>query len=189
MPTQLLEPGTPVEGYFLQDKIGEGASGSAFAGLSPKNDDVVIKFIPLTNSWFTKEYKREVQALKRFKKVKPVVTLLDNFSYGTYGVIVMERMKMDLLDYIELGPICVDDVQRIFFQVCTAIKAMHRTRTAHLDIKPENIFMNDVDEVKLGDFGSSFRWSRDSPEKFGVSGTTFYCAPEVVSTSIVIHLT
>jgi len=179
MPQQLLEPGTPFQDYFLQDKIGEGASGSVFSGLSVDNHEVVLKFIPLTNSWFHKEFKREVSTLKKFRRAKPIVTIVDSFTSGTYGVIVMEKMQMDLLDYIEQGPIAVDDVKVLFRQVADAIRILHSNNTAHLDIKPENIFMNDIRSVKLGDFGTSFRWSEENPKKFGVTGTTFYCAPEV----------
>eukprot|EP00012_Vannella_robusta_P001357 CAMPEP_0206184286 /NCGR_PEP_ID=MMETSP0166-20121206/1136_1 /ASSEMBLY_ACC=CAM_ASM_000260 /TAXON_ID=95228 /ORGANISM="Vannella robusta, Strain DIVA3 518/3/11/1/6" /LENGTH=351 /DNA_ID=CAMNT_0053599289 /DNA_START=718 /DNA_END=1770 /DNA_ORIENTATION=- len=174
-----LQPGTTLEGYYIQQKIGEGAAGCAYTALSPQDKTVVLKLVPLKNSVYRKEYKKEASHLRKFVKTPEIVTCLDRFVSGFYGVIVMEKLEMDLLDYIEAGTIPSESVKIIFKQICDAVLALHQKNIAHLDIKPENIFLNDIYSVKLGDFGASFRWSVETPEKFGLSGTSFYCAPEV----------
>ena len=88
---------------------------------------------------------------------------------------------MDLLTYIERSPlISTEHTKRIFFQVCTAVNALHTNNVAHLDLKPENIFLNDINSVKLGDFGSSFKCTSETYKVLGERGTDFYSAPEVV---------
>lgn len=185
----ILQPGVTIDDYFLLEQIGEGASGCIFTGLTIDNDRVVLKMIPLSNNWLKKEYRREVLALKNLEsspkqsECTNIIKLIDSFICGNYGVIVLQRMEMDLLSFIELGEISHDNVKLIYKQVCNGIKAMHSRNIAHLDIKPENIFLNTVNDVVVGDFGSSFQWSKVEPRKFGVCGTTFYCAPEVKKNS------
>ena len=183
MPKLCFEPGSQCGDYIILNQIGEGAAGEVYEGVSASKDigPVVIKCVPLTKAWFRKEYEQEVHSLKSFSRAKNVVNLVDNFKLGNLGVLVLEKMNMDLLDYIEQGPIPEDDVKLIFTQVCKAIRRLHRKNVAHLDVKPENIFLNDINTIKLGDFGSCFHWSPENPKKFGASGTSFYCAPEVVS--------
>lgn len=173
--TQLLK------NFAVLEKIGEGAAGNVFLGVSEDNMKVVIKIIPLKNSWCQGEYKREVLSLKKLKNTPHIVQLIDSFVNGTNGVIVLQKMDTDLLDFIENRDISVEEAKTIFRQVCIAILQMHKRKIAHLDIKPENIFLNDddINSVVVGDLGSSFRWSRRNNQKIGLAGTAFYCAPEV----------
>ena len=178
----LLDPGTCIEGYCIQDLTGDGASGFAYSASTPTNKIVIMKFVPLSNSFYEKEFKKEGAYLKRFRNTTEIVSYIDCFVSGSHGVIVMEKLDMDLLDYVEKsGSIPEEDAKIIFKQICTAVHVLHRNNIAHLDLKPENIFLNDMYSVKLGDLGSCFQWSKETPEKFGLSGTSYYCAPEVVS--------
>ena len=174
-----LDIGTQVGKYILLNAIGEGASGLVYAATHKyTKKSYVLKLVPLNNSWFRKEYEQEVQALSEIEH-NNIVALVDHFTFKSVGVLVLERMSMDLLDYIEKRELCIDDIKEIFRQICHAIKYLHDNNMAHLDIKPENIFMNDIHCVKLGDFGSCFHWTPTNPMKIGKTGTSFYCAPEV----------
>lgn len=56
---------------------------------------------------------------------------------------------------------------------------MHEWGVIHWDIKPENIFIVDSDQVKIGDFGVA--WSKN-PERplTGYVSTRWYRAPEII---------
>jgi NIMA (never in mitosis gene a)-related kinase 2 len=49
----------------------------------------------------------------------------------------------------------------------------------HRDIKPENIFLDENDNIKIGDFGIAKKWQQSDPLLCSESGTTQYMAPEM----------
>jgi calcium/calmodulin-dependent protein kinase I len=61
-----------------------------------------------------------------------------------------------------------------------AIARCHCLGIAHRDIKPDNILFNDLNELKLADFGSA-EYFRDDQLMTGVVGTPYYVAPEVLA--------
>lgn len=69
--------------------------------------------------------------------------------------------------------------QFLFVQIAHAVEHIHSKGYAHLDIKLNNIFLDEFFNVKVGDFGSAIK-----PPKSGLiskrRGTTNYMAPEVV---------
>jgi serine/threonine protein kinase len=59
----------------------------------------------------------------------------------------------------------------------------HEVRVYHKDIKPENIMLNDNQEVVLSDFGISNTFENDDdvvPAKLIGTGTPLYYTPEMV---------
>ena len=43
----------------------------------------------------------------------------------------------------------------ILKQICLGIKEIHKNGIIHRDLKPENIFINENNDIKIGDFGIS----------------------------------
>lgn len=58
---------------------------------------------------------------------------------------------------------------------------VHNTaKIAHRDIKPENLLLNDVDEVKISDFGLGTHKLKGKKQ----SGTPLYMPPESLSKEV-----
>lgn len=81
---------------------------------------------------------------------------------GKYALLVMERCKSDLLQYLTTDqPTLSDNVQRaIVNQLLEAYQHIHAAQVRHLDVKPENILVDEVDgvvgpHIKLCDFAFS----------------------------------
>ena len=175
-----LRVGSVIKHYRITNLLGEGSSGQVFIASDPRGLPVVLKCIPLKTAWFQKEFEREVNSLSKCMDCKHIVKMHQYFKYKTYGVIILEKLRGDLLDYLQQRqPLEVDYVKTIFYQICYAVMQLHKRCIAHLDIKPENIFMATPNSVKLGDFGSSYHWQNDFESKLGAVGTSYYCAPEV----------
>ena len=184
----MLKCGSYVGHFKLLGRLGEGSSGEVYTAIDttvkPPHEIYVLKMIQLKNTWRQKEFEREVQSLLKCSSCPLIVNMKQYFKFQQFGVIVLEKLDTDLLDYIQANqPLNISFVKKIFFQVCCAVLFLHKKSIAHLDIKPENIFfLPKTETVKLGDFGSSYQWKKDFGFKLGAVGTSFYCAPEVVST-------
>ena len=110
---------------------------------------------------------------------------------------VMEYVEGETLKQkLARGPLQWRTVVSVAFQIAEALHAAHDKGIIHLDIKPANIIINLLDEVKLLDFGLS-KWSfveeqdNDSThEKTGaLLGTIQYMSPEQAMGKCLDHRT
>ena len=75
-------------------------------------------------------------------------------------------------------------IKDIIKQSCLGLKDIHDSNLIHRDLKPENIFINEDNEIKVGDFGISKILSTNNRYATTKIGTFYYMAPEVVKGDI-----
>ena len=154
--------------YNMKEKIGEGAYGEVFLANSMKTSSTsAMKVIKITTSFQRTAFDREMKFANENKfssqfnilKYKNVYKI--NHWSGSYGVLVMEPMERDLLDFV-IKHKRISEIQskKIFYEICKAIGYLHSQKNYHLDLKPENILIkmnrNNKEEIKsirLCDFG------------------------------------
>ena len=76
-----------------------------------------------------------------------------------------------------------DIIWKIFSQVCSALYACHTHKEGkilHRDIKPSNIFIDQENNIKLGDFGLSRILNTDISFAVSRVGTPYYMSPEQI---------
>ena len=74
-------------------------------------------------------------------------------------------------------------IWKIFSQVASALYACHTNKSGkilHRDIKPSNVFLDNDNNVKLGDFGLSLMLNKDMNFAYSNVGTPYYMSPEQV---------
>lgn len=117
-----------------------------------------------------------------------IVEMIDGWEDSQFYYVMMplHGEGMDLFTFIEENsPIDGRRVLMIFTQVLKAIKHLHNTMNiVHLDLKDENIIIDERDRIKLVDFGSSAiinPSSENEPVIFKTfKGTVGYASPELL---------
>lgn len=113
-----------------------------------------------------------------------VVRTMDIIYEEKYIYIITEECTNgDLLTFI-CDEICRTklDIRRLMGQVGSAIQYLHSRGISHLDIKPDNILLDNKENARLTDFGSCRH--KSSTVKFNAIGTLYYCAPEILTDRI-----
>ena len=104
-------------------------------------------------------------------------------------LIVMDKAKCSLADYIHDRNLSENEVKIIIKQILEGLKYLHNNNIIHRDIKPANILlMSDAKlegSVKIIDFSISAKMSDASlSEQIETAGTFLYKAPEQFSTGL-----
>ncbi|KAI9592575.1 kinase-like domain-containing protein [Syncephalis fuscata] len=88
-----------------------------------------------------------------------------------------------LKDYLDIH--CnseqIDEAQiwLFFADIAMGVKHLHDLNILHLDLKPANVFLDDEDRLKIGDFGmAAFHPTNGSDER---EGDREYMAPEILN--------
>lgn len=127
-----------------------------------------------------------VQEIALMSKLKGNVNIV---GYEDYAVIEHEdsigwdiMIRMELLTalpaYIKDRSFTVNDVIELATDVCNALEVCHEQKIIHRDIKPDNIFVSQNGDYKLGDFGVA-RTIEKTVSGLSKKGTYTYMAPEV----------
>lgn len=108
-----------------------------------------------------------------------IVRLYQIFKLEDFIYMVFEYCPNDLNKlFMNSRNMTDDEVRKYAYDVCLAIKSIHKRNIAHNDIKPANFFIDNYGRVKIGDFGLSTLHSCVTSCKHA-KGTRLYMAPEI----------
>jgi hypothetical protein len=93
---------------------------------------------------------------------------------------VMERMHCSLHEHLKHAKVPLKQLLSLLTQVALALAYTHANNVAHLDIKPENILLDESKSVaKLCDFGCAYFIQTTLRSTLTRRGTPFFMAPEM----------
>jgi len=95
-----------------------------------------------------------------------------------FDILILMEYLQSLTQYLRENEIREADVIRLGMDLCSALEIMRKKNMLHRDIKPQNIFYNEISGFKLGDFGISHSSMRDFYSS--TAGTRVYAAPEII---------
>jgi cyclin-dependent kinase 2 len=183
------------------EKLGEGAYGKVYKcnvfdmekfGLNNETE-YAIKVLSCNDIGFSPN---EIDIISQIKHpyILPMLSIISNGDdpnfFKEYGFdsqthqngIIMPLAKMSFIDYIDSDKWNVDDIKRYFGQIALALDYLHSNNYLHLDIKLENVVINDNNDAMLIDFGQSQYVPLNNKIKLNTHiTTTCYRPPELLS--------
>ncbi|OMJ83312.1 hypothetical protein SteCoe_15770 [Stentor coeruleus] len=169
------------------EELGRGTSGVVYKVRHLVNGQFyVVKVIDLSQT----SSKKQTQALKEVEILKQV-----NHPHiiRYYNSLIQNQMLYILTEYASGGDlqkklnfykhtrrnIEEGQVWSWAYEICLAIKYLHRHKILHRDIKPMNIFLDKENRVKIGDLGLSKVLKKQEINTSTV-GTPLYLSPEQI---------
>ena len=184
-------------------RLGQGAFGTVELATDGKKQ-IAIKCIEknhIVQENMGIQVSKEVSILKQLKH-KNIVGIEEVLMSPKYLYILMEYVKGgELFSKIAQygGKIPETSCKRYVYQICDALEYCHNLNVCHRDIKPQNILLDEKDNVKLVDFGFATIMEMEDTDDFDefnrgmeaqshkmrqthtLCGTDAYMAPELVS--------
>lgn len=190
------------------DKVGEGSYGKVYRcvrneyGIDsvcaikvisiPQDDDggETMRFEGMSEaaSWaylneIVTDFANEIKVMEMLKSAPNIV------SVENYKIIKRtERLGWDIYirmefltgfpDYASSRKMTEPDVLQLGRDICNALSVCSKKGIIHRDIKPDNIFVDEFGNYKLGDFGVARKLEK-TMDNMSRKGTYSYMAPEV----------
>jgi len=173
--------------YQKIEKVGEGTYGVVYKAKDLSNGQVVaLKKIRLEaeDEGVPSTAIREISLLKELKDDN-IVRLLDIVHADQKLYLVFEFLDVDLKRYMETGnqkgkPIAPPIVKKFTHQLNLGLLYCHSHRILHRDLKPQNLLIDQRDNLKLADFGLARAFGIPMRTLTHEVVTLWYRAPEVL---------
>jgi|GEM_PF-1294189 len=138
------------------------------------------------NAYFRTVVEEIVREFALMSKLKGTANIV---SYEDHSVIthdegigwdILIRMELltPLIDYLAKQEVTRQTAMKLGIDICRALELCQKFNIIHRDIKPENIFVSELGDFKLGDFGIA-RTVEKTSSGLSKKGTYSYMAPEV----------
>ena len=167
--------------------LGKGQFGEVLLVKNRKNEYYALKKINIKelNNEDIDYCKNEIKILSQFNN-DYITKIHDSFIKNDFLNIVMEyggdsNLKTFIEKYKDNNQLIGEKIIiNIFLQICFGLREIHKYNIIHRDIKPENIFIDEFNNIKIGDFGISKKLGTNIDNAKSKVGTLFYAAPEII---------
>ena len=193
-PSESAQPGLALPSrigkYVVKSKIGEGATSEVFLAHDPfRNQDVAIKRVRVglladtRDAHFQQRFFAAEAALVGRLQHPNVVQILDAVADAEAPYLVMEYVAgVTLRRFCRADKLlALTQIIEIGFKCAMALGYCFRQGLIHRDVKPANLLVtlqgDQIDDVKVTDFGSVFNLGADQTQVYRV-GSLAYMSPE-----------
>jgi serine/threonine protein kinase/DNA-binding SARP family transcriptional activator/WD40 repeat protein len=149
--------GQSLRGYQLYEELGRGLFSTVFRGTQPAvGRDVAVKVIraDLANDpEFIRRFETEAHLVATLEHPY-IVPLYDFWREPGAAYLVMRWLRGGTLETrITARPLSLTESGDLITQVGEALDFAHASGIVHRDVKPGNVFLDDLGNYFLGDFG------------------------------------
>ncbi len=179
--------------YIIDEKIGSGGMAIVYRATDTKLDRVVTLKVMredyIQDDEFIERFYTEAQAAARLNHPN-IVKVYDVDRIGDILFIVMEYINgITLKDAIRARKMFTnEEVLGVSIQIASAIDCAHKNYIIHRDIKPQNILLTPMGEVKVTDFGIARAANAKTTTATATTlGSVHYFSPEQARGGYVDH--
>jgi len=182
--------------FVLLKVLGKGGSSKVFLAQDSQGNKFALKAIRKDKNYgistAASMLEREHELLQ---KLDSHPNIIKSYKISLDGIVVAndesEPVMYNILEYAKHGAISnfirytgaiEEDISRLLaLQICNAIQYIHEMGFVHLDLKLENILLDEYFNAKVADMGSSCFVLETNGFTDKRRGTLQYMAPEVVN--------
>jgi len=150
--------------FEVTGDLGAGGFGAAFVVRDTSSGDEYIAKAPVqVEEVRVKSIQNEFNVLKELERkgvpdiVRAVSLAQFDSPNGRFPIMIMERARgITLEKAIENSPLSYEDVGDVMSKMAGALKLVHQNGYMHLDIAPDNVFIDDPggrNDITIIDFG------------------------------------
>lgn len=179
--------------YKLLDLVGVGGMGWVYRAINTETNEIFALKVLL------ERFKNDRGMVVRFEQEAKAGMLLNHenivrtFGYGVAGglpYVVMEYVEgpslLELLRLRERSRLNWEQACDIARQAALGLQSVHQRGLVHRDVKPQNLLIDRVGQVKLLDFGLTMLHEGETGDEFSMAmifghecvGTAAFMAPE-----------
>ena len=183
-----------IDKLYIEDKIGEGMSGYVFEGLYD-NKDIICKSFNInkfSNLESLKDtFEEEILNYNQTQNIQSIVQMIGyyiNKEYSQYYIILLDNhANSDLYKYIKHFQInqkkdpfqfSLQSQLKISLNISLAILNLHNKNFVHCDLKPDNIIIDQYNNITIIDLGALIKLDRDYIYSEYILGTPGYMGKE-----------
>ncbi|MEM1180292.1 MAG: serine/threonine-protein kinase [Acidobacteriota bacterium] len=181
-------PGQTIGRYRLLESLGRGGMGEVFlAQQEAPERRVALKLIRSDgmSAHALRRFKVEQQTLARLSHPHIAQLFEADLTVDGTPYFAMEWIDGRPIDaYLADRSPNLEERLRLFLDVCAAVSHAHQKQIVHLDLKPSNVLIRDLDgkaSVKVIDFGISEALDRPADAVQVSQGRGVYGTPEFMS--------
>jgi dual specificity protein kinase YAK1 len=170
---------TYINGYNTHNFLGRGSFANVFR-CSKEGNNYAMKRIN-SEERFKKYALREIDFLNEVDNPY-IVKMVDNFMEKDIQYLVFEFLKVNLYKHMFKNNHFPNfkKFAKYSFQISDGLAYLHAKNIVHCDLKLENIMVNDLDNLKIIDLGSSMKSNTSIKKKNLYIQSRYYRAPEIL---------
>jgi serine/threonine protein kinase len=132
---------------------------------------------------FVADIIQEIDLMSEFRGNSNIVSfedhkVIESQNGAHWDILIRMELLTSLTEHSNDKPLSTNDIIKLGIHICRALELCAVKKTIHRDIKPDNIFISQYGDFKLGDFGIARQIER-TMSGLSKKGTYTYMAPEV----------
>ena len=177
--------------YHVARLLGRGGMAEVYLARDPVLDrEVAVKLIagPMDENTGRRRLIREARAAGRLQHPN-IVTIFDAGEHEGRPYIAMEYVSGETLRSLiqRRVPMPLRQRLQLFEGACAGLAHAHRAGVVHLDIKPDNLMVDESGTAKVLDFGIARVLKGEGLATKHILGTLRYMSPEQIAGDVFDH--